>query len=435
MNKSIIYSSLPVMLTALERMCESAAKGFGAHNRMRRNNVLFTIIFLTLAGCTPKERITDTGSSDSNLHEYVPLKVGNSWTYSGFTVNTAGSSDTSTSGPVLLSIFQTNALIGGQPNAFIVRTDDEQGHVSYLAFSISGNTMWHYLGSGSTFHVQESLILWVPGGISGAMVGSNQTQKYYITDRSGTSESFSIMRPPDSSIALAMMTSQDTVQIKGVSAGQTTLTLQKIDGTAADTMTVLIGVSSNLPSSVASPFPPWIPLWQLTHSSSDETVFSLDTTYSFKCISDSAECRDELHYLFTNRYLGDEIVPALGMPLQCDRFEMKITATETVTYTDKIQTRVLFSGLSTHFTIDTWLAKGIGFVKGRVNGNTRSLVAAMGGAQDSSGVLNGYYISPRVAYASIPTSRTSYRQFFQVDDMPLSASAVCTEFILARKNF
>ena len=78
-------------------------------------------------------------------------------------------------------------------------------------------------------------------------------------------------------------------------------------------MTVLIGVTSDLPSSVASPFPPWIPLWQLTHSSSDETVFTQDTRYSFKCISDSAECRDDLHYLLTNRYVGDEIVPALDM--------------------------------------------------------------------------------------------------------------------------
>jgi len=402
---------------------------------MRRNNVLFIIIFLTLAGCSPKDRITTSDNSDSNLNEYVPLKLGNSWTYSGFSVNTAGSIDTSASNPVVLSIFQMNALIGGQPNAFIVRTDDERGHVSYLAFNIDGNTMWNYLGSGSTFHVQESFILWVPKGISGAVVESNQTQKYYITDLSGISESFLIMRPPDPMIALAMMTSQDTLQIKGVSTGQTTLTLQKINGTAADTMTVLIGVTSDLPSSVASPFPQWIPLWQLTHSSSDETVFAQDTSYSFKCINDSAECRDDLHYLLTNRYVGDEIVPALDMQLQCERFEMNITITETVTYTNKVQTRVLFSGLSTYYTIDTWLAKGIGFVKGSVNGNSLSPVASMGGVKDSSGVLKGYYISPRVTYASIPNLQASYSQFFRVDGTPLSISTVYNKFILVRKNF
>ena len=58
---------------------------------------------------------------------------------------------------------------------------------------------------------------------------------------------------------------------------------------------------------------------------------------------------------------------------------MNITVTETVTYTDKVQTRVLFSGLSTYYTIDTWLAKGIGFVKGSVNGNSLSPSLRWGG--------------------------------------------------------
>lgn len=423
------------MFTTLEIMRESAPRGFGSHNRMRRNSVLFTIIFLTLAGCSSKERITDPVSNSPTLNDYVPLKVGNSWTYSGFNVNNAASRDTSSSSPVVITIIQTNLLIGGQPNAFIVQSDDEHGQASNLAFSIIGNTIWHYLGAGSTFHIDDSLILWVPGGIGGAVVGVNQTQKYYVRDRSGNSILFSIIRPPDPSIALATTTSQDTVQIKGVSAGETAFTLQRVDGTAADTMIVLIGVRSNVPSSVTSPFPPWAPLWQFTNSTSNETVFSLDTTYSFKCISDTAECRDELHYLFTNRYVGDEVLPALNMTLHCDRFEMKITITETITYTDTIRTRVLFSGLSTYYTIDTWLAKGIGFVKGRVNGSSLSPVASMGGFQDSSGVLKGYYISPRVTYASIPTSLTSYRQFFQVDDLPLSGSSVYNEFILVRKNF
>ena len=87
------------------------------------------------------------------------------------------------------------------------------------------------------------------------------------------------------------------------------------------------------------------------------------------------------------------------MPLNCDRYEMRITVTETVTYTDTIKTSVLFSGLSTYYTIDAWLAKGVGFVKGSVNGNSLSPAASMGGSLDSNGVLHGYYISPRVVYS------------------------------------
>jgi len=416
-------------------MLESALRGFGPHNYMRRSNVLFTTIFLILAGCSPKEPPTGPGSSVPALIEYLPLKTGNSWTYSTSTFDAAIPSDTSSPAPVVLSIFQTNVLIGGQPNAFIVRSDDERGNVSYLAFTINGNTLWHYLGTGSTFEVNESDILWVPGGVGGAVVGVNQTQKYYVTERSGSSMKFSIVRPPDSAVALAAVASQDSLQIKGISAGETVITLQKIGGTSADTMAVLIGVSSNVRSSVTSPLPSWIPLWQLTTSTTDKTVFSLDTTNSFRCISDSTECRDELHYLLTNRYVGEETVPALATSLHCDRFEMKVTVTETVTTADKLQTKVLFSGLSTFYTVDTWLAKGIGFVKGSVNGNSRSLFASMGGSQDPAGVLNGYYISPRVTYALMPASGTSYSQFFHVDDTPLSASTVYNKFILTRKNF
>ena len=67
------------------------------------------------------------------------------------------------------------------------------------------------------------------------------------------------------------------------------------------------------------------------------------------------------------------------MPLNCDRYEMRITVTETVTYTDTIKTSVLFSGLSTYYTINAWLAKGVGFVKGSVNGNSLSPAASIGG--------------------------------------------------------
>ena len=214
---------------------------------MRRNRILLTIIFLALGGCSPKRGITDSGSGGSSLSDYLPLKPGNTWTYSSFTVNNAGPIDTSAPSPLVLAIFQANLLVGGEPNAFIVRSDDKRGNVSYLAFSVNKNTLLHYLGAGSTFDIEDNFILWDPGGIGGAVVGVMQNQKYSVRDQSGVSKSFSIVHPPDPSIATAVMTAHDTVQVKGISAGETTFTLQREGATAADTMTVVIGVSGNLP--------------------------------------------------------------------------------------------------------------------------------------------------------------------------------------------
>ena len=97
---------------------------------MIRNGIIFTIILLTMAGCSQKGGVTNSGSSGSNLSDYIPLKAGNAWAYSGYNVPASGTGDTSVSSPLDISIFKTNTLIGGQPNAFIVQTDNEQGHVS-----------------------------------------------------------------------------------------------------------------------------------------------------------------------------------------------------------------------------------------------------------------------------------------------------------------
>ncbi|OYV84928.1 MAG: hypothetical protein B7Z63_06210 [Ignavibacteriae bacterium 37-53-5] len=142
---------------------------------MKLKRVLLTFIFLYLVGCTPKGRITGPGSGILGLGDYLPLNAGNAWTYSAFAVNEAG--DTSSSGSLVLSIYQTNVLIGGQPNAFVVRTSDQHGNISYLAFCISGNTLLHYLGGSKTFPLQDNSISWAPGSVGGAVVEVGQTQK------------------------------------------------------------------------------------------------------------------------------------------------------------------------------------------------------------------------------------------------------------------
>lgn len=400
---------------------------------MQLKRVLLTFILLYLIGCTPKGRITGSGGGSLGLGDYLPLKVGNAWTYSAFAVNGLG--DTSSSGSIGLSIFQTNVLIGGQPNAFVVRTSDQHGTISYLAFCISGNTLLHYLGGSRTFPLQNNTISWVPGSAGAVVVGVNQTQKYYISDQSGTSGSFVIFRQPDSSVAVASMSSPDTVQIKGVLEGESVFTLKATGGSAGDTMTVVVASREEVPSTVTSPFLPWVPLWQLTDSTSTRTTYTRDTTYSFRRLSDNAECSDELSYTLTNSYLGRETMTVQNVPVLCDRFRTNITVVETITFTDTVQTRVLFSGLSSAFGIEMWLARGVGFVKGIAGGNSLPPVAAMGGDMDTTGVLKGYYISPRIAYAAVPVSGGSYREYFHVNDSALAVMGTLNEFVLQKKNF
>lgn len=374
--------------------------------------------------------MTGADSKDSGLDIYLPIKPGNSWTYSGAIVNTAVTSDSTVSGPVVLSVFQSNVLIGGEPNAFIVREANSKGDVTYLAFSLMGNTLWHFLGSDNTLPVKDSLILWIPEGVGGAVVGFGQTQDFHISDEQGNSASYSIVRNPDSSIARAYMAAPDTMQVTGVSIGQTTLKLQKLQGLSSDTMVVVIGVTSDQISSVNSPLHSWVPIWQLTDSKTDEVVFSWDTTYSFRCVSDSTRITDELHYSVTNRFVDSEVLNVLNATLHCDKYESQLMVTETITEDSEDQNEVLFTGPSGHFVLDLWLAKGIGFVKGIVNGNSRSLIVAMGGEQDSTGLLKGFYLSPRVVYASGSTSAVPFQQYLEIDNTQLAPSQVLKEFIL-----
>lgn len=402
--------------------------------RMKRDNVLLVIIFVSIVGCSPEDHVTNPVTVAPDLREYIPLKVGNSWTYSHSTHPTIGTADTGSSSLLDLSVFQMNTLIGGQPNAFVMGASGGEGRVSYLAFSLDATTLWHYLGGNIAFPIQTNLIVWIPGGMGGAIVGVHQSQIYNVTDRSGNPNSFAVQRSPDPSVALVKMISQDMVQITGVSAGYTTFCLKKIGGTISDTMIVLVE-TTNSPSPITPFLPPWIPLWQLTNSTTEQIVFSRDTSYSFRRLSDSTLCRDELSYLVTNRHVGEERVSVLNTSLLCEKFEMMITVTETVTSADKLQARVLYEGPSTYFVADVWIANGIGFIKGTIAGNSRFPGVTMAGKKDSNGVLQGFYVSPRVSYAAIAGASTSYQEYFHVDDTPLGTNSTSESFILTKKNF
>jgi hypothetical protein len=401
---------------------------------MKLNIPLLLIISAWVIGCTHKDHITSPVIGATDLRDYIPVKAGNAWTYSASSQYTNGAIDTTLSSSLDISVFQTNALIGGQPNAFVIGTSDGVGQVRHLAFYLDQTTLWHYLGGSVTIPGQTNSIPWVPGGVGGAVIGVRQAQTYHVTDQAIKDNAFSIQRPSDPNIALAKMISQDTVQITGVSEGLTTFCLHQVGGEAADTMTVLVESTRNPSPSI--PFlRPWFPLWQLTNSPSDQIVFSWDTTYSFRRLSDSSLCRDDFHYLVTNRRVGEDLISAMNTSLMCDKFEMQLINTETVSYTDRFESRVMFQGPSTSFVVEMWLAKGIGFVKGTIDGASRFPGVTMAGNKDSNGVLQGFYLSPRVRYAGAVDVSTSPGDYFQVDDTPLGPNTTTQSFILNKKSF
>lgn len=409
---------------------------------MKRTVLIVIISGLTTIGCSKKEDSVVTPQSEPTMSDYLPLILGNAWTYATSTTDTLGRIDPNSLGTTVVSVFQTNTLIGGEPNAFILQTISSTGQKSNLAFCIKGKTMYHYLGDDAAIILPSIPIYWAPGAVSGMKVAVDQSQRSKVTDGSGATMAFSIKRSPKASIALAAMYGLDTLQVTGISIGSTTLALQKIGGTAKDTMTVLIEVGAG--RTIGPAYSPWMPLWQVTKSTTEEIMYSWDTTYSFRTYTDSSICNDRLLYSITSRYLNDESVtlatdiPSVsGAAISCQKYEMNIRVNETVTINEKPfnSPRTIFDGLSTSSTATMWMAKGIGFVKGITSGTSLSPTVVLGGAQDSYGVLHGFYMSPRISYAVYESAVGAYLQYFTVDATILPAGKSTGNYLLKSKNF
>lgn len=254
-----------------------------------------------------------------------------------------------------------------------------------------------------------------------------------MLDSNRSAVAFSLVRAPDPAVAAAAVVSGYQLQIRGLAAGFTTLLLKKTNGLPKDTLTVYIEVDATIRMTGPS-LPVWLPVWRLTNSTSEETVFSWDTTYSWRRFSNRALYSDELNYIITNRFVGEDQAVLDQKTIQCEKFESKAAVHETIVCQNSSGTVALFSGASSGFTAEVWLASGIGCVKLIVNGNTLLPAVGIAGARDSSGVLHGYYISPRLRYAIIDESNPS-SEYFSVDTTSLAASPALYVYTLISKNF
>jgi hypothetical protein len=195
-------------------------------------------------------------SNTAPISDYLPLKIGNAWTYAASTSTTAGVS--SPAGSSILSVIQTNTLIGGQPNAFVLQAVSSGSQETNIACCTDQKTLYAYLGESDLFAV-PNILYWYAGGVNGATVAPGQSKKYAVVDSAYHGVSLSIKRSPSASIASAILIGSDSLQINGIATGNTSLVLQKTTGTIQDTMLVLIEVK-NGSRTIAPPLTSWMPL-------------------------------------------------------------------------------------------------------------------------------------------------------------------------------
>ncbi|HVN49305.1 MAG TPA: hypothetical protein VMU30_10865 [Bacteroidota bacterium] len=390
---------------------------------MKWFNVVMMVWCFFVFGC----KNNSTGPNISGpLSDYFPIKAGNVWTYSGSTTTTEG--HTSNAVPGTLSILAVNTLIGGNPNAFVVQAHDTNNQQN-LAFCTNGKTLFLYRGAADIFTL-PGYLYWNSGGISGAVVAPGQAKTYTVNKNSlSNALPISILHQPNTSIANALLTDGYSLQITGVAKGTTSLVLQRTDESVADTMTVLIEIKTG-GNAVTPPFSSWIPIWQLG-SSDGETMYSFDTTYTFKCTKDSSVCIDDISYQATCQFLGTESVTALGSIIPAEKFLSIYSINENIS----VGGSAVFHGLSANASVTLWLVKGVGFVKASYSGSGLNAGTIVGGTYDASGILHGFFLSPRITYIDYNMISPFHGDTLVVNTTALAAPTITSTAVLTAKNF
>jgi hypothetical protein len=386
-------------------------------------------VFIVFAVCCMVTGCKNSSTESINtalISDYFPFKTGNTWTYAITTVS--NSSNTASFDTGTVSVVQTNTLIGGQPNALVLKIAGSAGEGTNMACYNSDKTLYAYLGETGVFAV-PNVLFWYGGAINGATVAPGQSKTYAVFDSAYNHISFFIKRAPASAITAVAVVNSDSLRITGIAVGSTSLVLQKTGGTANDTMVVLIDVKSG-GRMVAPPIASWMPLWQVV-GSSEESMFSWDTLYSFRLRRDSSLCTDNISYSATCRFIDVETVQALGTSVSAEKFITTISVTERIMHAGLL----LYDGPSTKYTMTLWLVKGIGIVQVGFSGNSLASGVLVEGTYDAVGVLHGLFVSPRLAYGSLETTSGVYTDYFYVNSTVLADPTSYTNATLRAKNF
>jgi len=391
-----------------------------------------------LLGCKKGDSGTNpvTQGTGGDASAYFPFVVGRTWSYNTSGTRPDGTLDPAKLHSYMVSVFQTNQLIGGQPNAIVLRTSDDKGGSGNTVVALDGESLMAYNGAGTTYAYTPN-IYWYPYSYYIATVGLavNQHQKYWITSDFMTSKNATLKRAPLSAIATASMVAPDTILITGVARGQTSFTLAGTSGVASDTLLVMVEVYNlTTGNGPAIPFP-WIPVWKVNTSPLTVVLKAWDSTFAVNR-PEGGFIHDHITYSITDQYLKTETVGAANMSISAEKHAIHITCTEAIDTSSGGPAISVFSGTTDDITANLWVAQGIGVVKADVGGVTMGSMWSvdMYDEYDYSGGRYVNFNSPRVSYFY-----DQYPPYFTYSSLRIITSPAVSQgtasFVLSQKNF
>lgn len=298
-----------------------------------------------------------------------------------------------------------------------------------LAFFTETQKLWMDLNFGIT-PIQPIAVLilrWQKDSTVGIETATNKTVTYDIFGQS----SYVVAGNQHPGIASALIQAGHELQITtGNTVGSTSLVL-KNQSAPTDSMTMVVYVVQEL-QAVGPSASPWFPAWVLTNSRSELTLFSWDSTMTFRQVNDST-LTDRLMYIITCKYLAAENITSGNTNYTTAHYQLRGAIYETIYDQGALE----FDGSSVDVNYNLWLSDSTGIVKGEMSGISVTRDFSYGGLEssiqgiiDTSGVFLGTFKSPRVSYYADAGG------YFSVTINKQPADTISTlTYLLLQKNF
>jgi hypothetical protein len=372
-------------------------------NRILKQAVWWCAILVLLGGCQKNDN--SVNSKDiyppprvAGFNSYFPLIVGRSWTYIVTSTSVSGNSNQTSTDTEVATVSQANKTIDELSNAFDVEIGKPRStSTTGLAFFTETQKLWMDLNTGIIWNPPPviSNLQWRQNSTLSFDLATNDTLTYYIRGPSNCVVAGN--QHPEIASAVIQAGAQLLITT-GNALGSTSLVL-KNQATLTDSMTVVVYVDKVL-QAIGPTASPWFPVWALTNSQGELTLFSWDSTMTFKQVNDSTLV-DRLRYIITCRYVAAENITSGNTKYTTAHYQVRGSIYETI-YEEGV---LEFDGTSVDVNYGLWLSDSIGIIKGEMSGisvirdlNYSNLKSFIQGLVDTSGALLGAFKSPRVNY-------------------------------------
>ena len=365
--------------------------------------VWWCAILVLLSGCKKNDNTVSSKDTSplprvAGFNSYFPFMVGRSWTYIASSTSASGSSNQSSPDTEVATVSQASKTVDELSNAFVVEIGKPGSTLTAgLAFFTETQKLWMDLNFGFTWidPITIPILRWYKDSTVRIEIATNKTVTYDIQGQS----SCVLAGNQHPGIASALIQAgQELLIATGNTLGSTSLVL-KNQSALTDSMTVVVYVDKEL-QAIGPSASPWFPAWVQTNSRSELTLFSWDSTMTFKQVNDST-LTDRLRYIITCKYLAAENITSGNTNYTTAHYQLRGAIYETIYNEETLE----FDGSSVDVNYGLWLSDSIGIVKGEMSGisvtrdfSYGSLKSSMQGIIDTSGAFLGMFRSPRVSY-------------------------------------